>query len=375
MKTTVVIQKCNSYDPKNVYEAVERCVNELGGIAEFVRPGKRVLLKPNLLVGAAPQKAIVTHPAFVRAGAILAKEAGGDVTLGDSPSLAPLGKCLTESGYDPFMRELGIKAVPFEQVRRISTGPGGLGYIEIAVPPLEADLVINLPKLKTHAQMHLTLAVKNLFGCVAGRRKTELHLKADRHYAHFGRTLVEIAKAVSPGLTIVDGVLAMEGNGPRTGKPRHLGVIIAGTDCAAIDTVICEMLSLNPDLLYTHKAAKEIGWGVTETGDIELKGVPLEDVRVRDFAPARRDVFMAMPAFARWLLRRAFTSRPEIASKLCVACGECAKVCPVKAIRLDKKAKIHYENCIRCFCCQEICPQGAISARQGAAARLLRGRK
>ena len=372
MKTTVVIQKCDSYEPERVYEAVERCVNGLGGIAKFVQPGKRVLLKPNLLIGAPPDKAVVTHPEFVRAVAILAQKAGGSVTLGDSPSLASLDKALTDSGYERFMRDLAIKATPFEEVRRIDTGRG---HIEVAVTPLEADLVINLPKLKTHAQMNMTLAVKNLFGCVAGKRKMEWHLKAERHYDHFGQTLVQIAKAVSPGLTIVDGILAMEGNGPRSGKPRRLGVIVAGTDCVAIDAVICNMLSLNPDLLYTHKAAKEIGWGVTEMSDIELKGVPLDEVRMRDFKPARRDKFMAIPAFARRLLRRAFSSRPKVLGKLCAVCGECAKVCPAKAIRFDKKAKIDYKKCIRCFCCQEICPQGAILVRTGFASRLLRGRR
>jgi len=368
MTTTVVIEKCDSYDPAEVYQAVKRCVDLLGGMSRFVQPGKRVLLKPNLLVGVPPEKVTVTHPEIVRAVASLAQEAGGEVSVGDSPCLKPLKENLTKSGYDPFMRELGLKAVPFEEVRRINTGLDGLlGHIEVATAPLEADVVINLPKLKTHATMYLTVAVKNLFGCVAGKRKVEWHFKTDKNYEHFGMALVQIAKAVSPALTIVDAIMAMEGNGPYAGTPRRLGVIVAGTDCVAIDAVVCRMLSLRPDILYTHKAAKQIGWGVTDLKEIELKGVLLEEVRVSDFKLARVIVrLLAAPLFTRRLLRNAFTARPRVDRKACKACWVCAEVCTTKAISIKgKKVSIDYDKCIRCFCCQEICPHGAMKVREG----------
>jgi ferredoxin len=224
--------------------------------------------------------------------------------------------------------------------------------------------------------MYMTLAVKNLFGCVAGKRKIEWHFKAERYYEHFARVLVEVAKAVSPALTIVDGVLAMEGNGPNAGTPRQLGVIVAGTDCVAVDAVICEMLSIDPDLLYTHRVAREIGWGVGELREIELRGVPLEEVRVKDWQPARAvDVLMRIPGFLRRWLRRLFTSRPKVDRKICKVCGVCGSVCPVKAITTDKKLRINYDKCICCFCCQEICPYGAIGVKDGLFVRLLRKRR
>lgn len=368
MKTTIVIEKCDSYDPAEVYRVVKRCVDGLGGMSRFVQPGKRVLLKPNLLVGVPPEKVTVTHPEIVRAVAMLAREIGADVSVGDSPCLAPLSENLTKSCYDPFMKELGLETVPFEEVRSINTGQDGvLSHIEIATAPLEADVVINLPKLKTHATMYITAAVKNMFGCVAGKRKVEWHFKTDRHYEHFAMVLVQIAKAVSPALTIVDAVTAMEGNGPYAGTPRQLGVIIAGTDCVAVDTVVCRMLSLKPDILYTYKAAKQIGWGVTDVNDIVLKGTPLEEVRVSDFKLARViNRLLSAPVFARRLLRKAFTARPKVARKECKACGVCKEVCPAAAITINgKKVSLDYDKCIRCFCCQEICPHGAIRVREG----------
>lgn len=373
MKTTVVIERCGSYDREAVIDAVRRCVEHLGGMARFVRPGAGVLLKPNLLRGAAPEKAVVTHPEVVRAAALLAREAGGVLSLGDSPCLPALAATLPVSGYDDFMSEIGIRAQPFEDVREAETGlKGPLHRIEVAAAPLETDVVINLPKLKTHAQMYLTLAVKNLFGCVAGKRKLQWHLKAGADYEHFGRMLLHVAKAVSPALTIVDGVVGMEGNGPQSGTPRNLGVLVAGTDCVAIDAVICEMLSLDPELLYTHRAAREAGWGVTDLEEIELKGVPLEDVRVSDFRPARKAGLVSpVPAFARRWLRRLFTSRPRVDARACKLCGECGRACPAEAISMDRKIKIDYDKCIRCFCCQEICPHGAINVSEGLLTRLI----
>jgi uncharacterized protein (DUF362 family)/Pyruvate/2-oxoacid:ferredoxin oxidoreductase delta subunit len=376
MKTVVVIEKCSSYERGEVLAAVRRCCDELGGIEKFVRPGQKVLLKPNLLTGATPERAVVTHPEIVRAAAVLAKDAGAEVLIGDSPCIATLKKALSDSSYDAVIAELGLRVQPFEDVRAVETGAEGFQRsIEIAAAPLDADAVINLPKLKTHAQMYMTLAVKNLFGCVAGKRKIEWHFKAERHYEHFAKVLVHVAKAVSPALTIVDGVLAMEGNGPNAGTPRQLGVIVAGTDCVAVDAVICEMLSLNPDMLYTHRVAREIGWGVGELREIELRGVPLEEVRVKDWQPARAvDILMRIPGFLRRWLKRLFTSRPKVNRNICEACGVCGSVCPVKAITAREKMRINYDKCICCFCCQEICPYGAIGVKDGLFVRLLRKR-
>ena len=373
MKTTVAVERCDSYERDAVAEAVRKCVGHLGGMANFVKPGQSVLLKPNLLRGAPPEKAVVTHPEVVRAVALLAGEAGGKVSLGDSPSIQQLAATLPKSGYAGFMREMEIKAQPFEDVREVATGlEGPLRNIEVGTPPLDADVLINLPKLKTHAQMYMTLAVKNLFGCIAGKRKLGWHLKAGRNYEYFGRMLLQVAKAVSPALTVVDGVLAMEGNGPNSGAPREIGVIVAGTDCVAVDAVICAMLSIDPNVLYTHRAAREQGWGVTALDEIELKGVALDEVRVDDFAPARKnDLILPLPAFAKRLLRRLFTSRPHVDAQACRLCGECMRVCPVEAISMDKRVKIDYDKCIRCFCCQETCPHGAIGVKEGLLARML----
>ncbi len=394
MRTTVVVEKCGSYDRDEVLNAVRHCVDQLGGMSRFVKPGQKVLLKPNLLTVAPPEKAVLTHPEFVRAAAILAQEAGGEVILGDSPGIATLARVLADSDYHPFMRELGIEAQPFEEMREVKTGLDGiLSNIEISTVPLDVDVVINLPKLKTHALMYMTLAVKNLFGCVAGKKKTQWHFKANRNYEQFGMPLVQIARAVSPALTILDGIVGMEGNGPYTGTPRRVGAIVAGTDCVAVDAVVCEMLYMDQNLLCTHKAAREIGWGVTEVSEIEIRGRPLEDMRVDDFksqvpinvplelrlpledvqkvcfSPSK--VIMLMPMFVRRRLRRFFTPRPRINVKTCKMCGVCKSICPAEAMRMDRKVTIDNDKCIQCFCCQEVCPYGAIDVQDGLFGRIL----
>ena len=316
---------------------------------------------------------MTTHPSVVAAVAQLVKEAGGEIFLGDSPSVGSLENAARASGIGAVVREFDIKLVPFKRPTPVKTGESGpLREVEIAGEVLDCDVLINLPKMKTHAHMFLTLAVKNLFGCVVGPRKLQWHLKAGSDYEHFARMLVHIARAAKPALNIIDGVVAMEGNGPQAGQLRDIGVIAASADAVALDAVVTKMLGFDPDAVYTTRAAREIGWGTPRVEDIEIAGVNIADVSVKDFVPPRKgDLILPVPQFVKRALRRLFTSRPRVDAKKCRLCGECAKICPAQAISIDKKVIIDHGRCIRCFCCQEMCPWQAIDVRDGLLVRLI----
>ncbi|MEJ2716036.1 MAG: DUF362 domain-containing protein, partial [Deltaproteobacteria bacterium] len=240
MQTVVSIRRCEDYDPAQLRSALESALEDLNGPDSFVKRGERVLLKPNLLKSATPSQAVVTHPAFVEAVASLVIDAGATPLVGDSPPLGNLSRVLSKSGYDPFMKRLGIQAAPFVDPLPVEFSESRLfRKIDLSREVFQFDAVINLAKLKTHSQMVLTLAVKNLFGTIVGTDKAAWHLRAGKDYESFATALVQIVDAVKPRLSLVDGILGMEGNGPNSGIPRHLGIIGASADAVALDASIC----------------------------------------------------------------------------------------------------------------------------------------
>ena len=374
-KARVTIQRCAGYEAERLDAAIRACLEPLGGMAAFVRPGARVLLKPNVLNGTETEKAVTTHPAFIAAVVRAVKDAGGEVFVGDSPGFCGLQKAVQTNGYEAMLREVGATLLPFEESRVVRTGETGpLREIEVAGEALDCDVLINLPKMKTHGQMFLTLAVKNLFGCVVGRRKARWHLEAGRDYEHFARMLVHIAKICKPALSILDGIVAMEGNGPNAGDPRQTNLVAASTDPVALDVAITSVLGFETEALNTTRAAREINWGVANLDEIEIVGERIEDVRVENFRPARkRDLILPLPHFVKRILRRLLTTRPHIDRSKCRACNKCVEICPATAMTMkDWRVKIDLGRCIRCFCCQEACPFGAIGVREGLMSKMLR---
>jgi ferredoxin len=225
--------------------------------------------------------------------------------------------------------------------------------------------------------MIMTMAVKNTFGLIPGIRKTQWHFRIGNNPAHFARMLVDLHYRTAPVLSIMDAITAMEGNGPGSGDPVDLGLVIAGADASAIDAVSCRIVGLDPTLLYTLGQAKKARRGTTDLSDITVAGERLDDVCVKGFRfPATGPLISAIPAVFTRAARRILTPRPVIIPDLCIECGRCEKVCPARAITGPPPAKrraamppgrmtIDYTKCIRCFCCQEICPEGAISVRTG----------
>jgi uncharacterized protein (DUF362 family)/Pyruvate/2-oxoacid:ferredoxin oxidoreductase delta subunit len=365
MKSLVTIRKCSDYSPSLLASCVRDVLDDLGGPTKFIKRGDRVLLKPNLLMSAAPTAAIVTHPAFVEAVASLVIDAGGHPFIGDSPPLGNLNRVLSKSGYEPFMTRLGVKPVSFTQKTPLECADGRLfRRIDLAAEVFEFDTVVNLAKLKTHTQMVLTMAVKNLFGTVIGTDKASWHLRAGRDFDTFATILVQIYEKVRPAVSIVDGILGMEGNGPNNGTPRQIGIIGASTDAVALDSVLCGLLGFNIEQVRTCAVARKMGLGATETDQIEQTGDKLDGFPLRDFRAPKSATMawnMSQGNPLRKFLENHLITRPDIDAGTCRSCGVCLEHCPPRAIReVDGLMTIDRKKCISCFCCHELCTNNAI---------------
>ena len=364
--TLVALERCDSYDTDEVFDAVKSAVDALGGIERFVRPGQSVLIKPNLLLASDPSRPIDTHPAVVDAVVRLVKQAGGAPGIGDSPGLGSLARVAERAGIAEVARRHGVPLVSFEDSVPVEPAEDQLfREIELARSVVEADVVINVPKVKTHGQMLLTMAVKNLFGCVAGRRKAMWHLRAGRDHELFARLLVEVCRATQAALHIADGIVGMHGNGPRSGDPIALGLIAAGADPVALDSVLCRILGVEPLRHLTTRIGAELGLGVADADRIEVRGHDLEALRPDGFRLPPTEPLGLGPAWLVRFMRRRFRPRPVIDAARCKRCGVCIKACPAETIReTDQQVHIEYRDCISCFCCQELCPHGAIEVQQ-----------
>ena len=372
MGPPVAIVRCETYEDQKVLKSLGRSIELLGGIQAFIRRGDRVLLKPNLLYGRPVEKAVTTHPAIIKGMIQIVREAGGIPFIGDSPSVGSVVRAAEKAGIKAVADESGCPLVEFDQPTSPARGARKVfKRLEIDRSVLEADVVINLPKWKTHGMMLLTLGVKNLFGCVPGPRKALWHLKAGEDRRRFAQVLLDLYQVIRPALTILDGVVGMEGNGPQSGRPISLGLILASRDPLSIDQVVCDLIGMPRKSLLTNRVALEDGIG---GGDISVVGEPINQIQVETFAlPSLTSVSWNLPTFLRRALKNAFSSRPAIVQENCRSCDRCTEICPPKALeRKDDRLVFDYGECIRCFCCQEVCPEGAVSIEPGWVSRLVR---
>ncbi|MFH0821590.1 MAG: DUF362 domain-containing protein [Pseudomonadota bacterium] len=351
-------------------------MTDLGGIGAFVKRGDRVLIKPNLLMSSPPDKAVVTHPGLVEAVAELIVDAGAKPFVGDSPPVGHLSRVLSKSGYADFMQRLGVEAVPFKEKMSCEFGEGRLyRQIELAREVFEFDVVVNLPKLKTHCQMFLTLSIKNLFGTVIGSDKAAWHMRAGRDYVTFATALVQIYEKVKPALNIVDGILAMEGDGPNNGTPRHVGILAGGADGTAVDAVICRLLGFEANELLTCVLSHELNVGTMDSAHIkvvgdELDGFPLSDFATPQAMGVRWNMGHRNPL--RRFMEKHMVMRPRIDQAACWRCKVCLSHCPPAAIsETDEIMTIDYNKCISCFCCHELCTSNAVHIYRPLVGRIL----
>jgi uncharacterized protein (DUF362 family)/Pyruvate/2-oxoacid:ferredoxin oxidoreductase delta subunit len=367
----VALLGCPDYASPGLGRAVGEAVELAGGLGGIVRPGDRVLLKPNLLGAHEVEKRVTTDPSVVRAVAKLVLDHGGRPFISDSPSLVSFERAAAKSGLIGVAKELGIEARPFsEPVMVAPPQPAVHRSLEIAREALEADVVINLPKLKTHSLMLLTLGVKNLFGTVVGKRKAEWHFAAGEDRLAFADLLLDVFRCVAPAITILDGVWAMEGKGPANGTPRQAGIIAASRDALALDLAVCDLLGVAPQRFPLFLAAGRRGL-VPES--IEIAGREPDSLAIPDFDLPDLGSMAVLPGPLSGLMRRRMVSKP-VQQGRCKLCGECVEICPAQAVSLgDAGVRFDYDRCIRCYCCQEVCPADAIGFKQGLMLKLLAG--
>lgn len=368
----VVIMSLKSYDEQRLCASLGELFLELGGMEKFISPGDKVLLKPNMLSARNPGKRVTTDPAVVEQTARMVMDCGGRPFIGDSPGIEPFGQVAKASGMDEVGRKLGIPVVELDDPVQVPPVKGArFKRIEISAKVLEADKVVNLPKLKTHAQMLLTLGVKNLFGTVVAQRKAEWHYKTGLDRNTFASLHLDIYRAVRPVITILDGIWGMEGHGPGNGTPRNFGILAASGDAVALDCSICNILGIDPESFPLYREAKRRGIGETDPENIDYKGdfdpaAPIEGVDI-----PRLDSLSLLPGFLGFL-GPLMTSRPVQDPSKCIGCGECAGICAARAITLNGKTLTYdYGRCIRCFCCQEVCPANAIGFEKGLLLRTM----
>jgi len=375
MNTIVSVVPCRDYELDAVRQALKGCLAPLGGIEHFVRPGMRVLLKPNLLAAAEREQAVTTHPAVVQAVAELARSAGGVVQIGDSPAgpVKDNPHIWRKSGMPAAAEQSGADLVLFDGVNW--QRHNGADYL-IARPVSEADLVINLPKIKTHLMTLYTGAIKNLLGVVPGTHKTEMHIRSIG-IQDFSRELVNLLEIVRPGLTIMDGVWGQEGTGPgASGTPHAYGCLAASADAVALDAVITRAMGYKPgEVLHVAQAGLR-GLGISDPACIQIVG-PASVLEFGSLALPASHWYMRAPAWVSAPIQGQIKLIPRFNPALCNGCAKCVQVCAGKALAkthgssngkppvLDKKL------CISCMCCAEVCPQGAIEPARSRLGQML----
>lgn len=365
----VALVRCETYDTNLVLNAVKRGLELIGGVEQFTKKDETILLKPNLLVAEHPKRCVTTHPSIFKAVAQLFIEAGARLVYGDSPAVGSPGRAAKKAGLQEVADELGIKLADFKNGRAVILNDALQNrQFTIANGALECDGIISLPKLKTHALERFTGCVKNQFGCVPGVLKGEFHFKIpDAH--QFGKMLVDLNSYLNPRLYVMDGIQAMEGNGPRSGKPKQMNIILLSSDPIALDATVCRIVNVNPEIVPTIKFGKEAGSGTYLETDINLVGDDIEQFKVPSFDIKRKPIRAYNPekgAVGRFFNNR-LVAKPIILKNKCTQCGTCISICPSEPKALDwhqgdkeNPPVYNYDICIRCYCCQEVCPDESI---------------
>ena len=369
-KATVALVRCENYDYASVSTAVRKGLDLIGGVEQFTATGEKILLKPNILSGDSPDKCIGPHPSVFKAVAETFQKAGAVLSFGDSPGFGSARGNARKAGFLEIADAMGIPFADFENAEILHNPDGKLvNKFEIAKGVVESDGLVSISKLKTHALTRITGAIKNQFGCIPGPRKAEYHSVLP-NAKQFSKMLVDLNMLLKPRLCIMDGIMAMEGNGPRNGNPLAMNVLLFSTDPVALDSVVCKMIDLNPEMVEPLVVGEEFGLGTTR--NITIVGDPVEDFINSDF-----DVNRSPVPTTEWtsflsssFMRRYSAPRPTINPNACTRCGTCVKVCPAEPKALSWTNESHteppvydYAKCIRCYCCQEMCPENAIYVR------------
>ena len=376
-KSKVIVLRCDDYDEKKIYTLLKIGLDQLGGLESFVNKEEKILLKPNLLKKAEVEKAVITHPVVVGAFArILREEEYENIVLADSCGHGTTRQVIQGTGMDTCLEKYQIPAIDYTKGVHVDN-PEGTQAKEFFLPKelLEADCVISLSKMKTHALERITGAVKNSYGFIYGKNKAIGHTKYPSADS-FARMLIDLNQYVKPRLYIMDGITAMEGNGPGSGDPAPMNVMLMSQDPVALDSVFCNLIHLKPEMVPTNYHGEKMGLGTWKKEEIEIMTpagmISMEDA-VAQYGNPYFDVDRRVARSGMWeRLANAlniFQKKPYIEPERCIRCGICVKSCPVpdKAVDFRKGREnppvYDYKKCIRCFCCQEMCPEKAIEVK------------
>lgn len=366
----VVVNECQNYNIENVTEKINSGIELLGGWDAFVKLGMKVLLKVNLIGPKPPESAAITHCEFVRALTRILTQKGCLVWIGDSAGgaiagIAPTTQSLEISGLKKVAEEENAEIKNFDKEGTVDMGDNHsvIDRLYLAKPLFDADFIINLPKLKTHSACIYTGAVKNVFGCIQGLRKAEYH-KAAPNPKDFGKMLVDIHEATKIGLHIMDGITAMEGEGPTAGSVYSANKILMSTDPLALDATAIKMIGLDINDIPILQAAIDRKLGESDQDEIEIRGDYIEAPLLQNFVIPKRftskkkndyDAVIKVIDFLK--------TKPKINLKKCQQCNTCVDSCPMHAIDRTTK-KIDYSKCIECMCCHELCRYQAVDLKR-----------
>lgn len=365
-KTAAVI--CRNYDPLELDTAIERLF-KICGFDSVDFKGAKVLIKPNLLMKRRPEDATTTHPQVVAAVARAVKRRGASkIVLADSmggPYTADALKGIYKAtGMSEVARQEGIE-LNFDIGHGELHVPQGLmcKKFNIINPVLDADVVINISKLKTHAMTGFTASIKNLFGCIPGLMKPEFHFRFPKK-TDFIHMLIDLCQGINPAVSIVDGIVGMEGNGPSSGKVRRCNVLLASQNPFALDLLVSKIINFEQAAMVQPILDR----GLCSFEDLNYEGDSLSKLIMSDFEkPVSSEIGFTryIPKIFRRPVLALLTSRPFVIKKSCIGCAKCAQSCSAKAIKIEKgKAEIDYDKCFRCFCCHEMCPVRSIDIKR-----------
>lgn len=370
----VAIVKCPGYEEEKVSLAIQNALKLIGGVEKFISPGQKVLLKPNLAGPYSPEYAVTTHPLIIKVLTKIFQSAGAKVSITDSPTgihnPSYLKLVYKKTGMEEIAQEISAELVYDTEAKEIFHPQGKqIKHLTIFKPILETDVLISVAKLKTHLYTRFTGATKNLYGTIPGVVKVAYHSKF-QDPDKFSQLLLDLHNYLKPKLSIIDGIIGMEGNGPAWGKPKKVGVIIASECALSADWAACQVVGINPKtvpILYLEKVTSP-----------EIVGVNLKEVTISDFhsppPTTVKDGLIAIrwvPKFIRDRFGYHLLSQPVVIPEKCIACKICIQGCPQQTIELvDSKAQINEKNCIRCWCCSENCPEGAIELKQSFLGKL-----